>query len=90
VDYEVRHWRDWHYHQMLSLLATWSLVTETFGKKMDACDDVTADTGRHRGDLVQCVSVRTTLRMRPEQARRLQRNELARLDHWKQHNDWYH
>jgi hypothetical protein len=28
----------------------------------------------------------TTSRMRHEQARRLQRNELARLYHWKQHN----
>ena len=28
----------------------------------------------------------TTSRMLHEQARRLQRNELARLYHWKQHN----
>jgi len=28
----------------------------------------------------------TTSRMRHEQARRLQRHELARLYHWKQHN----
>jgi hypothetical protein len=28
----------------------------------------------------------TTSRMRHEQTRRLQRNELARLDHWKQRN----
>jgi len=59
ADYEVRNWRGWHHHQTLSLLATWFLVTETLrGKKMDACDDVTAETGGHRGDLVQRVSVR--------------------------------
>lgn len=59
ADYEVRHWTGWHHHQTLSLLATWFLVTETLrGKKMDASDDGTADTGGHRGDLVQRVSVR--------------------------------
>ena len=44
---EVRHWRGGHHHQPLSLLATWFLVTETLrGKQLDACDDVTAETGR--------------------------------------------
>jgi SRSO17 transposase len=58
ADYEVRNWTGWHHHQTLSLLATWFLVTETLrGKKMDASDDVTADTGGHRGDLIQRVSV---------------------------------
>ena len=59
ADYEVRHWTGWHHHQTLSLLATWFLVMETLrGKKMDPRDDVTADTGGHRGDLVQRVSMR--------------------------------
>ena len=59
ADYEVRNWTGWHHHQTLSLLATWFLVTETLrGKKMDASDDGPADTHGHRGDLVQCVSVR--------------------------------
>jgi len=62
ADYEVRHWTGWHHHQTLSLLATWFLVTETLrGEKMDASDDVTADTGGHRGDLVQRVSVRNDI-----------------------------
>ncbi len=62
ADYEVRHWTGWHHHQTLSLLATWFLVTETLrGEKMDASDDVTADTGGHRGDLVQRVSMRDDL-----------------------------
>jgi SRSO17 transposase len=34
ADYEVRHWKGWHHHQILSLLATWFLVTEAQrGKK---------------------------------------------------------
>lgn len=59
ADYEVRNWTGWQHHQTLSLLATWFLVTETLrGKKMDASDDGTADTGGHRGGLVQRVSMR--------------------------------
>jgi SRSO17 transposase len=57
-----RHWTGWHHHQTLSLRATWFLVTETLrGEKMDASDDVTAETGGHRGDLVQRVSVRNAI-----------------------------
>jgi SRSO17 transposase len=41
ADYEVRNWKGWHHHQVLSLIATWFLVTEARrGKKMD--------TGNHR------------------------------------------
>jgi SRSO17 transposase len=62
ADDEVRHWTGWHHHQTLSLLATWLLVTEPQrGKKMDASDDVTAETDGHRGDLVQRVSVRNDI-----------------------------
>jgi SRSO17 transposase len=49
ADYEVRHWKSWHHHQILSLLATWFLVTETRrGKKMDPGDHRAADPGRHQ------------------------------------------
>ena len=59
ADDEGRHWRGWHHHQTLSLLVTWFLVTETLrGKKMDACDDVTAETGGYRSDLTQRVPMR--------------------------------
>lgn len=38
ADYEVRHWKGWHHHQTLSLLASWFLVKEARrGKKMDTC-----------------------------------------------------
>jgi SRSO17 transposase len=37
--YEVRNWRGWHHHQVLSLIATWFLVCESHrGKKMDPGD----------------------------------------------------
>jgi SRSO17 transposase len=59
ADYEVRNWTGWQHHQTLSLLATWFLVQETErGKKMDASDDVTPDSPRHRDDLARGLSVR--------------------------------
>jgi hypothetical protein len=46
--YEVRNWRGWHHHQVLSLIATWFLVCESHrGKKMFAGDDSAADPRRH-------------------------------------------
>jgi SRSO17 transposase len=59
ADYEGRHWTGWHHHHTLSFLATWFLVTETLrGKKMDTRDDATADSPRHRGDLVRGIAMR--------------------------------
>lgn len=59
ADYEVRHWTGWHHHQTLARIATWFLVTETRrGKKMDPSSDITANTGRYRGDLVHGIPVR--------------------------------
>ncbi len=59
ADYEVRNWTGWQHHQTLSFLATWFLVRETQrGKKMDPCDDLTADSPGYRGDLARGVSVR--------------------------------
>ena len=41
ADYQVRNWRGWHHHQILSLIAVWFLVLEALrGKK--------PDTGDHR------------------------------------------
>ena len=59
ADYEVRNWTGWQHHQTLSLLATWFLVRETErGKKMDPCDDLTADSTGDRDDLARDISVR--------------------------------
>lgn len=48
-DYEVRNWIGWHHHQILSLIATWFLVTEARrGKKMDSGDHGSADSRGHQ------------------------------------------
>lgn len=45
--YEVRNWRGWHHHQVLSLIATWFLVRESHrGKKMDTSHYPAADSRR--------------------------------------------
>lgn len=59
ADYEVRNWKGWHHHQVLSLIATWFLVCEARrGKKVDAGDHGTTNPRRHQFDS------RATLRMR--------------------------
>jgi heme-degrading monooxygenase HmoA len=48
ADYQVRNWKGWHHHQVLSLIATWFLVTEARrGKKMDAGDHRSTNPRRH-------------------------------------------
>lgn len=87
ADYEVRHWKGWHHHQTLSLLATWFLVVEARrGKKWTPAitvqqirDGISDILRRRRG----CD---TPSRIRREREQRLVRNELARLYHWKQRN----
>lgn len=54
ADYEVRNWRGWHHHQILSLIATWFLASETRrGKKIHTCDYLSSDT---RGDRYDAAS----------------------------------
>jgi len=49
ADYEVRNWKGWHHHQILSLMASWFLVTEARrGKKMDPGDHPATDSRRHQ------------------------------------------
>jgi len=87
ADYEVRTWRGWYHHQVLSLMATWFLIQESL-------------RGRKWTPAITVPQVREGLAMifhnaqagggieqiRRERMRRLQRNELARFYHWKQHN----
>ncbi|MBM4029675.1 MAG: IS701 family transposase [Planctomycetes bacterium] len=62
ADYEVRNWKGWRHHQILSLLAAWFLVTEARrGKKMDPGDHRAADPGRHQCDPSRSVRMRYTL-----------------------------
>jgi len=49
ADYEVRNWKGWHHHQVLSLIATWFLVTEARrGGKMDASNHGSTNPRRHQ------------------------------------------
>jgi SRSO17 transposase len=51
ADYEVRNWKGWHHHQLLSLIASWFLVTEARrGKKMDTGDYGPPSPRRYRVD----------------------------------------
>ena len=85
--YEVRHWTGWHHHQTLSFIATWFLVTETRrGKKWTPAITVPQIRAGIALILHHTCQCGTMSRMLHERERRLQRNELARLYHWKQHN----
>ncbi len=47
--YEVRNWRGWHHHQVLSFIAAWFLAREAQrGKKVDPGDHRAADPRRRR------------------------------------------
>ena len=62
ADYEVRNWTGWHHHQILSLIATWFLVTEAQrGKKMDACDYGSTNPQRNQRHSHTRLSMRYSL-----------------------------
>ena len=62
ADYEVRTWKGWHHHQILSLIASWFLVTEARrGKKMDSGHHCSADPRGHLVDAASCVRMRYQL-----------------------------
>lgn len=45
ADYQVRNWQGWHHHIILSMVATWFLISEQRrGKKMDTSHHRTADS----------------------------------------------
>ena len=66
--YEVRNWRGWHHHQVLSLIAAWFLVSESQrGKKMDPGDHRAANSRRHRHAAASSLPLRHTGQNRPRQ-----------------------
>jgi SRSO17 transposase len=66
--YEVRNWRGWHHHQVLSLVATWFLVCESHrGKKMDPGDHRAADSRWHRDAPTSRLAVRHADQNRQQQ-----------------------
>ncbi len=67
-DYEVRNWRGWHHHQILSLIATWFLASETRrGKKIHTGDHRSTNPRRHRDVAAERLSVRHASENRQEQ-----------------------
>ena len=62
ADYEVRNWTGWHHHQILSLIATWFLITEARrGKKMDTSDHGSTNSRRHQRRTRTRLSMRYSL-----------------------------
>jgi SRSO17 transposase len=62
ADYEVRNWKGWHHHQVLSLIATWFLVTETRrGKKMDTSHHRSTNSRTHLAHPASRVRMRYDL-----------------------------
>jgi len=66
--YEVRNWRGWHHHQVLSLVATWFLVVESHrGKKMDTSHYGSTNSRWHRHDAASRLPVRHANQNREQQ-----------------------
>jgi SRSO17 transposase len=61
ADYEVRNWRGWHHHQVLSLIATWFLASEARrGKKIHTSDHGSTNSRRHCDVAKGCLPMRHT------------------------------
>jgi SRSO17 transposase len=68
-DYEVRNWRGWHHHQVLSLIATWFLASEAQrGKKIHAGDHRSTDPRWY------CDAATSGIRLRHTSEDRAQQN----------------
>jgi SRSO17 transposase len=68
ADYEVRNWRGWHHHQVLSLMATWFLASETRrGGKIHTGNHASTNPRRHRNDAPCCLRMRHPDKNRQEQ-----------------------
>ena len=61
ADYEVRNWKGWHHHQILSLIATWFLITEAKRGKMDTSNHRSTDPRRHQFNPPTHLSMRCSL-----------------------------
>ena len=85
--YEVRNWRGWYHHQVLSLIATWFLVLETHrGKKWTPAITLPQVKDGIAMLLRAAWQCDTPEHIARNKTRRLIRNEQARLYHWRARN----
>jgi hypothetical protein len=85
--YEVRNWRGWHHHQVLSLIATGFLVRESHrGKKYSPAITVPQIRDGIAMLLRTASPCDTPMLIANNKTRRLRRNELARFYHDKARN----
>lgn len=86
-DYEVRTWTGWHHHQTLSLMALWFLIQEALrGKPLTPAITVPQIREGIAMILHKACNCADPARITRERTRRLERNEMARFYHWKNHN----
>ena len=86
-DYEVRTWRGWYHHQVLSLIAIWFLIQEALhGKKWTPAITVPQVREGLAMILHRTCDCADPDRIVRECNRRLVRNELARFYHWMKRN----
>ena len=84
ADYEVRNWRGWHHHQILSLMATWFLTLEA-GRGKNITPAITVPQIRDGIAMLLRASCNcnTPTTIAKNKTRRLTRNEEARFYHYK-------
>ena len=82
ADYEVRSWDGWHHHMALSLLGLWFLVKEQRRLKRSTPAITLQQSKAAIAELLRNpeLSART---LAERITRKLKRNELARIAHWK-------
>jgi len=79
-DYQVRNWRGWHHHQILSLLAAWFLNRETRRGKIGTPALTLPQLRQLLGGLIEeHLKVNETSSLCRRSSRWLRRNEQARL-----------
>ena len=85
-DYEVRSWRGWYHHQVLSIIATWFLIQEALRGREWTPAITVPQVREGLATILRNAEAGGGEQIRRERMWRLQRNELARFYHWKQHN----
>lgn len=87
AEYEVRTWRGWYHHQVLSLIATWFLIQEALRGREWAPAIAVPQAGEGLAAIFRNTQAGGGIgQIRRERTLRLRRNEPARFYRWKQLN----